>query len=178
MPSVPRARLPSVFCWVGSTCAADVLETLPVENREGSIFLSSSCCMKELSNTDADSEYSCPPPHPGYDTGGGLESLIPHWAWSPAKSIPFPRRLRGMSQLAMLVDFSRTFACSQKWHHLLEKCPSVISLIAFSPFSELYSMLDHFLSTKWIYFPLSSQIPKAGSERSKFGLKPIPYFLC
>lgn len=160
MPSVPRARPPSVFCWVGSTSAADVLETLPVENREGSIFLSSSCYMKELSNTDAGGEHSCPPP------------------WSPGKSIPFPHRLCGMSQLAMLVDFSRTFACSPKWHHLLEKCPSVISLIAFSPFSELYSMLDHFLSTKWIYFPLSSQIPKVCSDRSKFGLKPIPYFLC
>ena len=121
---------------------------------------------------------SCPPPHPGYDTGGGLESLVPYWAWSPGKSVPFPLRLCGMSQLAMLVDFSRTFACSQKWHHLLKKRPSVISLIAFSPFSELDSMLDHFLSTKCIYFPLSSQIPKVCSDRSQFGLKPIPYFLC
>ena len=39
-------------------------------------------------------------------------------------------------------------------------------------------MFDHFLSTKWTYFPLFSQIPKVCSDRSKLGVKPILYFLC
>ena len=39
-------------------------------------------------------------------------------------------------------------------------------------------MFDHFLSTKWTYFPLSSQIPKVCSDQSKLGVKPILYFLC
>lgn len=74
LPSIPRARPPSVFCWVDSTHAADGLETLPVENSEGSVFLSSNCHMKELANTATDSEHLLPP---CYDTGGGQESLVP-----------------------------------------------------------------------------------------------------
>ena len=39
-------------------------------------------------------------------------------------------------------------------------------------------MFDHFLNTKWTYFPLSSQIPNVCSDQSKLGVKPILCFLC
>ena len=91
----PQAR--TSFCLLLS--GLPLLETLPVENSEGSVFLSPDCHVKELSDADPDSEHLLPP---CYDTGvpGAQLNLVP---WEKCAA---PSDICGISLLVLLVDFN------------------------------------------------------------------------